>query len=390
MNKQIKVKLLQATPLTVAMRAIRTCWDSHDKCDSTTNYPDIYSDKYGEDVELETENLNDFIEGRTKLSNTNNLQPAFYHSSLGEKDKELIERVGNKNKHSSTLEHIVFTFDISGISRACLMELTRHRMSSFSVKSTRYTLKEMKDVDFGFKVENGKVVDVYTSVLNHYYNLAPVFTYGREGVLKIAENAYLIQNLLREGTSLDELKYMLNESYRTSLVWTINLRSLQNFLKLRTSRSALREIRDLAYTIYSALPYDYKYLLEDYLEDKDHKLLKQPLFLKGVHNEALGKGTIELIGNENKEALDNLVNDLRDAIIIESPIESFEIDSSKTRETIETYVKEKLGNRYGPEAFTIETHIAVILGGGKKGLDIKLKLFYRGKDLDKDITLYYN
>ena len=59
---------------------------------------------------------------------------------------ERMERVGIKNKHSSTLEHISYTFDIDGISRACLQELARHRHASLSVKSTRYTLtQELKD-----------------------------------------------------------------------------------------------------------------------------------------------------------------------------------------------------------------------------------------------------
>ena len=40
--------------------------------------------------------------------------------------------------HDSVLEHAVFTFDIDGISRACLAQLTRHRLASFSVQSQRY------------------------------------------------------------------------------------------------------------------------------------------------------------------------------------------------------------------------------------------------------------
>ncbi len=61
------------------------------------------------------------------------------------KDKELIDRVGNKFKHASTLEHLNYTFYIQGISRACLQEVARHRHTSPSVKSTRYTLKELRN-----------------------------------------------------------------------------------------------------------------------------------------------------------------------------------------------------------------------------------------------------
>ena len=40
--------------------------------------------------------------------------------------------------HTSVLEHISFTFHISGVSRALLAQLTRHRHASFSVRSQRY------------------------------------------------------------------------------------------------------------------------------------------------------------------------------------------------------------------------------------------------------------
>lgn len=106
------IKLIYNTPLWVCSKAIRKCWASEDKSDS-------YVDE-------------------TYYT----LAPP---TICGEKDKALIERVGNKNKHSSTLEHLVYTFDIDGIPRYVLQELARHRVASYSVKSSRYTMKEIKD-----------------------------------------------------------------------------------------------------------------------------------------------------------------------------------------------------------------------------------------------------
>ena len=385
MNKQINVKLLQATPLAVAARAIRTCWDSHDRCDTVTTYPDIYNNTE-EDREIETENINFFVGRYRAGQNSVNLKSVYYHSKIGDNDRELIERVGNKNKHSSTLEHIVFTFDISGISRACLMELTRHRMSSFSVKSTRYTLKEMKNEDFDFTIEDGKVTDVCLVKLNQYYNLAPGFAYGKEGVLKIAENAYIIQKLLKEGTSLDSLKYMLNESYRTSLVWSINLRSLQNFLKLRTSKSALSEIRDLAYLIFKTIPSEYHYLLEDCLEDKE-KGKEHVNYLTSVVHTAIGKGMSLKLGND-KEVLYNLIQKLRESIIIESPIDRYDFVKSEEGKIVE-FVRKLLGDKHGEHAFTFDTRYNMMLGNGKKQLEVVLKVNYKSEYTDLDISLYY-
>lgn len=211
------IKLLHHTPLFVCSTAIRKCWASEDKSDS------YYKREW------------------------NHLLGCYDDAELvcGEKDKALIHRIGNQNKHSSTLEHLVYTFDIDGISRACLQEVARHRMASYSVKSTRYTLKELRDVPssdyYKFLVDTGDAL----------LNEANFMT------LEMVQKALQLGN--------DKVKYMLPEAYKTSLVMTINARSLQNFLALRTSKHALWEIRDLANEMYNKLPEDHKYLFTDFI-----------------------------------------------------------------------------------------------------------------------------
>ena len=68
---------------------------------------------------------------------------------------------------------------------------------------------------------------------------------------------------LKSGISNDIAKYCLIESFKTSLSWSINFRSLQNFLRLRSDKKALWEIRDLAKMIFDTIPEEYQYLLED-------------------------------------------------------------------------------------------------------------------------------
>ncbi len=196
------VTLLHYTPLNICSNAIRTCWQSFDKSDGG-----------------------------------------------GVKDRELIERVGNKYKHASTLEHLHYNFYIKGISRALLQELARHRIASLSVKSTRYTLKELK--------ESGQVDPAKYLVMT-----------GNEAV-DAASKAALenLQKLLQSGVSNDVAKYALPESYKTELTWSINARSLQNFLILRSNKAALWEIRDLARAVYAALPGDHAYLFEESMGD---------------------------------------------------------------------------------------------------------------------------
>lgn len=172
----------------------------------------------------------------------------------GEDMKERIDRVGNKHKHGSTLEHLTYSFNIDGISRACLQELARHRIASLSVKSTRYTLKELKDEPFADADD-----DTIESIINKY--LVRVDGYIDSHNYNQLEK---LHELLRHGSiSNDKAKYMLPEAYKTSLVWTANARSIQNFLSLRTDKSALWEIRDMAKAIYDALPEDHKFIFED-------------------------------------------------------------------------------------------------------------------------------
>ena len=64
-----------------------------------------------------------------------------------EENKRLkrIKTVANQNKHASVIEHLVYSFDVDGVSRALLQELARHRHQNLTVRSTRYTLKCLND-----------------------------------------------------------------------------------------------------------------------------------------------------------------------------------------------------------------------------------------------------
>lgn len=200
----MQVTLLSYTPLNICSHAIRTCWQSFEKGDNG-----------------------------------------------GEKDVELIERVGNKFKHASTLEHLSYNFYIQGISRALLQELARHRVASLSVKSTRYTLKELKkEAKFelgGFERAARFIVLTGDETIDN-------------ASVKALEN--LREILANTTKSLDIVKYCLPECYKTELTWSVNARSLQNFLSLRSSKSALWEIRELALKIYNALPNEHKFIFE--------------------------------------------------------------------------------------------------------------------------------
>jgi thymidylate synthase (FAD) len=248
----MKVTLLNSTPLWVAQKAIRTAWDSHDKSDSKE---DVWACKdCGTTFDYKPINDSSVV----CCSNCNSINVGYFHYFVGTKDKELIERVGNKYKHASTLEHIVFTFDINGISRACLQELCRHRIASLTVRSTRYVLKQLKTVEI-----DATNIEEFC-VFPEFVDKRVAMSFKLSSVDALAS----VQRALVNGISNDKAKYLLPENFKTDLVWTINMRSLQNFLSLRTDKSALWEIRELANKVFEAVPEEYKYLLEDFVKNK--------------------------------------------------------------------------------------------------------------------------
>jgi len=201
----MNVELLHNTPLIVADTAIGKCWD---KCSAT-----------------------------------------------GEVNEKRMHRVGNKFKHASTLEHVSYNFDISGISRALLQELARHRIASLSVKSSRYTLGELKNATLKTRDDHENFV---------------VFTNNDFIDIQICKGLQRLQLAVQEGISNDLVKYCMPEAYKTSLVWTINMRSLQNFIALRSNKSALWEIRELAVRVYNSLPKDHQFMFVESLDPEYH------------------------------------------------------------------------------------------------------------------------
>ena len=184
----MKVQLLNKPDMSIIIEATRTCYDSMSKSDN-----------------------------------------------LGDKDLALLKKIID-SKHESVLEHMVFTFKITDISRACLQELARHRIASYSVKSTRYTLKELRDTPDN-ELEKFLIDDIESIV--------------KSSAIDSLKKIKMMLNM--SNPDMDKIKYALPECYKTELVWTINLRSLRNFLKLRLSLKAHQEIRKLATIVYSCL-----------------------------------------------------------------------------------------------------------------------------------------
>ncbi|HDD43977.1 MAG TPA: FAD-dependent thymidylate synthase [Candidatus Desulfofervidus auxilii] len=168
-----------------------------------------------------------------------------FDKSTPENNEKLLKTI-IKLGHESVIEHVYYTWEIIGISLQCLTQLTRHRIASYSVQSTRFTLKKLLN-------ENKKIDDLFVKS-------------GNEIIDKLVkEQLEKIKEIIEKNPSIsnDILKYALPTAYKTNLIMTINARSLRNFFKLRLSKNAHFEIRNLAKEMYKLIPSEHKILYED-------------------------------------------------------------------------------------------------------------------------------
>ncbi len=130
--------------------------------------------------------------------------------------------------HHSVLEHVVFTFKIEEVSRALLAQLTRHRIASFTVESQRYTeygLDGLCTLPESIRANE----EAFTLYENNFNDI--LFAYKR---------------MIELGIPKEDARMILPQSFHTKLYMTINLRSLMNLIKLRTSKGAQWEIKGMA------------------------------------------------------------------------------------------------------------------------------------------------
>lgn len=128
--------------------------------------------------------------------------------------------------HESVLEHAVFTFRIEGISRACLAQLTRHRLASFSVQSQRYVKINGTDLVMPESIRKSDFETEAGSLLEDVMNL--------------------YMRMVEAGIPAEDARYVTPQAVPTILILTMNARELRHFFSLRCCSRAQWEIRRLA------------------------------------------------------------------------------------------------------------------------------------------------
>lgn len=170
-----------------------------------------------------------------------------YEAKVGKNGEEhdsdrLIHEIVNHG-HTSTLEHVSFTFSVSGISRACLAQLTRHRIGwSYSVQSQRYVKQstESKHGGFEYVLPDLGYVDAKRD--------AYVTSRACRNVMKAAmEQAQIYYDVLvKWGVKAEDARMVLPQAATCNLVITCNLRAfLDGYRKRALNDHAQTEIRVL-------------------------------------------------------------------------------------------------------------------------------------------------
>ncbi|MBR2518383.1 MAG: FAD-dependent thymidylate synthase [Selenomonadaceae bacterium] len=161
-------------------------------------------------------------------------------STLG--DAENFVRSIIKRGHESVLEHVSLTFKIV-CDRAIMAELTRHRLASFTVESTRYV-----------NYKDG------LTVISPFKNDTVGDTFFRQAAYD-AEKTY--RDWIQSGATPEQARAVLPLCLATELYMTANLRELRHILKLRTDKAAHPQMRVVAGQILDILRDKLPVIVED-------------------------------------------------------------------------------------------------------------------------------
>lgn len=137
-----------------------------------------------------------------------------------------------KRGHEAVLEHFDITVKFI-CDRGVSHELVRHRMASYCQESTRYCNYSKE----GFNSEITVIEPCYLEQGANSWNSWHL-------ACGLAETAYF--EMLAAGCTPQEARAVLPNSLKTEVVMTANLREWRHFFRLRTSRAAHPQMREVA------------------------------------------------------------------------------------------------------------------------------------------------
>ena len=155
--------------------------------------------------------------------------------------------------HESVLEHEKLTIKFV-CDRGVSHEIVRHRIASYSQESTRYCNynqekfgKELTLIRPCFWKEDEEKYKIWCDVMEK------------------VEDSY--NQLISMGAKPEEARSILPNSLKTEIVVTMNIRELRHFLRLRTSKRAHPQMREVANMLLKYVQDTLPVLFEDIVDE---------------------------------------------------------------------------------------------------------------------------
>lgn len=173
------------------------------------------------------------IDGEEILKNLEKIARVCYKSENSITGESSNKFIGNiiKNGHESVIEHEKISVKII-CDRGVSHEIVRHRLASYSQESTRYCNY--------YQEKFGKEL----TLIKPYFweEEAEKFVIWKNAMQNI-EDSY--NKLIELGAKPEEARSILPNSLKTEIVMTMNLREWRHFFKLRTSKRAHPQMREI-------------------------------------------------------------------------------------------------------------------------------------------------
>lgn len=158
-----------------------------------------------------------------------------------------------KRGHESVIEHCSLTVKVV-CDRGVSHEIVRHRIASYSQESTRYC-----------NYSSDKFSNELTLIKPCFWEENSAEYKHWKEVMELIEEKYNL--LLAGGTKPQEARSILPNSLKTEIFITMNLREWRHFLKLRTSKAAHPQMREVAKAIYEQFVQKYPVIFNDIIID---------------------------------------------------------------------------------------------------------------------------
>ena len=162
--------------------------------------------------------------------------------------------------HGSVLEHGVWSFVITGVSRSFTHELIRHRHFSYSQLSQRYVDESDSDyVEPDVIASNPQLHKVWSEAVNAARSAYVQLVAGLENSFTEVTEKTLRRKLARQAA-----RSVLPNATETKIFFTGNARALRHFIELRGSEHAEVEIRKVAVKVLEIMRKEAPNMFSDY------------------------------------------------------------------------------------------------------------------------------